>query len=90
VNGYVAPAFTHIAHLPHVVYEAWDGDRCLYVGMTYDIEGRMGAHRSNSPWASEPHEIRTTEYPDRDAATWAERERIHELQPANNRWKPTA
>jgi hypothetical protein len=88
MNGYTAPGLVHIAHLPHFVYEAWDGDRPLYVGMTNNLERRMREHQRNSAWAKHPHEIRSTEYPNREQAEYGERRRIAELLPPNNARKP--
>lgn len=78
------PSLAHLIDLPHVVYEVWAGDVCLYVGMTFNLKGRMSCHRSRSNWALFPHEVRVSEYPNRPEAEFAEAKRIYELRPANN------
>lgn len=86
---YLPASLEHLAEVPHVVYEAWAGDVCLYVGMTFDLKRRMNCHRSRSAWARGPHGLCVTEYPNRREAELAERQRIFDLQPANNAWIPS-
>lgn len=69
---------------PHVVYEIWAGDLCLYVGMTCDLKRRLSVHRSRNTWHRVTTEVRTTTCPDRASATRVEAERIGVLRPANN------
>lgn len=74
---------------PHKVYEMWAGDRCIYVGMTVDLEHRLTDHRKTSFWWSETTAIHSTEYADWHSAEWAERHCILMLRPAYNlRWNP--
>lgn len=68
------------------VYIARDvNGEALYVGASVDIDSRLDAHRTSSPWWSQVASIERVEAASRSLALLRERELIRELQPAWNR-----
>ena len=78
-------ALDHLADQPHYVYEAWMGDVALYVGMTCDLGRRLREHSQQQAWWKGSDRFVATVYPSRRAASDAERLRIRDLRPANNK-----
>lgn len=74
-----------LAERPHVVYEFWMGEVCLYVGMTRNLKSRLSDHRRNNTYHRAATELRVTDCPNRRAAEILEHRRIVEARPANNR-----
>ena len=60
------------------------GNRLLYVGITYDLQGRFTAHRYDEPWWSEVDSFTVEWFPRRGRAKAAETYAIRKEQPKYN------
>lgn len=69
---------------PHVVYELWRGDVCLYVGMTSNLPARLSAHRARNAMVQSSTRIEVMSCLTQAAAADLEQQKIRELRPANN------
>lgn len=71
-----------------LVYRFYSADgELLYVGLTANLEGRLGKHRRRS-WWPDVARITTEEFPDRTTAQIAERSAIHHENPLHNLVRP--
>lgn len=71
----------------HYLYRLYSDDgRLLYVGMTYDVEQRLGQHYSTKPWQQmrEVYRLTVQEYPTRQAVVEAEHRAIAAENPLWN------
>lgn len=75
---------------PHWVYRCFDATgRLIYVGCTWDLPGRFGAHRSGSWWAGQVANVRASVHSGRVRGRVAESEAILTEHPRWNtqgRW----
>jgi hypothetical protein len=67
------------------LYRAYDHeDRLLYVGITTDVDVRLGEHRREAPWFAAMARLDVEWFPDRLGAEGAEREAIRTEHPMWN------
>ena len=69
---------------PHFVYKLWAKDRCLYVGMTVNLGGRLAQHQRTQSWWKSVTDVEAALYFDRDEARRMEDEAILRHQPRHN------
>jgi hypothetical protein len=74
----------NIDERPHYVYVFWNGDECLYVGMTADPLGRLAAHRHSVHNAAATHVDVWSLGCDRREAERVEADAIRALDPLHN------
>lgn len=65
------------------VYQLWGRDKCLYVGMSVNLGGRLSQHKGQHWWRQVERVIADI-YPDRETAHVAEVQAIMEHDPAHN------
>lgn len=68
----------------HWVYRLFAENRCLYVGMTKDLDRRLDEHRYSKEWWSEVDRIESDWYPTRSEAMIYEEGFIRRLDPVHN------
>lgn len=67
------------------LYRIWNVDHALlYVGITDDLEARLGEHRDEKPWWGEVDQVSTEEFRSRRYALEAETRAIYWEQPRYN------
>lgn len=69
---------------PHVVYEIWGDDVCLYVGCSFYPLERIRVH-GKKPWFVHTTRVVWDYYPDAESALTEEKRRIQALKPTHNR-----
>lgn len=70
---------------PGVTYFCFDADeRVIYVGFTKNLDVRLAAHRTATPWWSEVAAVTHVEFPRWEDATLHEAECIRKLRPTYN------
>lgn len=68
----------------HWVYRLYDGDTCLYVGMTKNLDQRLASHRSGKPWWPQVDRVESEWYYTRSEAMIYEEGLIQDLDPVHN------
>jgi hypothetical protein len=69
---------------PNWVYSFWQGDECLYVGITNNLNRRIAAHRTSQPWWCLVDRIVSDEVLGRGAAMLFEEHDIIKYRPRFN------
>lgn len=69
---------------PQQVYRLYAGPRCLYVGITEDLDRRLAQHQSDKPWWPQVDRIEHETFRGRAAAMDAETFLIRALNPEHN------